>query len=115
MPNLKHVYPAIGERIREARKKKYMTQARLAELVSMTRTSITNIEKGRQKLLVHTLYNLANALGVHPEDLLPAERKHHLERTLVERLPKDLSRREKDWVKLIIRGGDNLGTSKKND
>ncbi len=43
---------------------KGMTQSELATAVGLTRTSITNIEKGRQKLLVHTLLDIALSLDV---------------------------------------------------
>lgn len=48
-----------------------MTQESLAVKVGMTRTSITNIEKGRQKVLSHILVELANALNVPLVELLP--------------------------------------------
>jgi transcriptional regulator with XRE-family HTH domain len=42
--------------------------------VKLTRTSVVNIEAGRQKLLVHNLFKLAEALGVRPtEIILPLE------------------------------------------
>jgi transcriptional regulator with XRE-family HTH domain len=45
----------------------------LAEKVSLTRTTVTNIEKGRQQLLVHTLVDIAKALNVSIELLLPVQ------------------------------------------
>lgn len=48
-----------------------MTQARLAELVGLERTSITNIEKGMQKVPLHVLYRICEALRVSPADMLP--------------------------------------------
>lgn len=65
------LYWQVGQRIREARTKLRMSQEALADQVSLTRTSITNIEKGRQKLLVHKLWEIAVALGVSTTDLLP--------------------------------------------
>ena len=59
-----HLYKEIGRRIREARKAKNVTQSELAEAIGLTRTSVTNIEKGRQKLLVHSLFEIAAALKV---------------------------------------------------
>jgi transcriptional regulator with XRE-family HTH domain len=50
-----------------------LTQEALASQVSLTRTSITNIEKGRQKFLLHTLFDIASALGVPPGTRLPQE------------------------------------------
>ena len=50
-----------------------MTQAELANLVGLSRGSIANIEKGRQKLLVDTLCKIAKVLKVPPEKLIPKE------------------------------------------
>ncbi len=48
-----------------------LTQAELGGAVGLTRTSITNIERGRQRILVHTLFEIAAELGIEPRDLLP--------------------------------------------
>jgi transcriptional regulator with XRE-family HTH domain len=47
-----------------------MTQGELADLVKMSRASVTNIELGRQSLLVDQLCRFARALDVQPADLL---------------------------------------------
>jgi len=49
------------------------TAEELAKQLSLTRTSVINIEKGRQQVFVHTLTDLARALGVSPSHLLPVE------------------------------------------
>ena len=51
-----------------------VTQEGLAKLVGLTRTSLTNIEKGRQKILLHTFADLAAALRVAPAELLPPDK-----------------------------------------
>ena len=71
MKNERRFYAEVGKRIRTARQARSMTQEALATLVSLTRTSITNIEKGRQKFPLHTLAELAAALHVPPSALLP--------------------------------------------
>jgi DNA-binding XRE family transcriptional regulator len=48
-----------------------MTQEALASKISLSRTSVINIEKGRQQLLVHMLVDIARALHVAPSDLIP--------------------------------------------
>ncbi|MEZ5428727.1 MAG: helix-turn-helix transcriptional regulator [Pyrinomonadaceae bacterium] len=69
------LYREIGRRIFEERDKKGFTQAELASKVSLTRTSITNIEKGKQKILVHVLIRIAEALEVNLESLIPNTKK----------------------------------------
>ncbi|MGZ5118771.1 MAG: helix-turn-helix transcriptional regulator [Burkholderiales bacterium] len=66
----KQFYIALGRRIAVARQPR-MTQEELARAVSLSRTSIINIEKGRQQVLVHTLASISRALGVSPDKLLP--------------------------------------------
>jgi len=64
-------YDELGERVQRARRKRGLTQERLATLIGLTRTSVVNLEKGRQKILCHTLVHLAKALQVSAEELLP--------------------------------------------
>ncbi len=65
-------YREVGQNVRRKREQLGLTQEALALQVALTRTSITNIEKGRQKLLLHTLVDIAHALSVDPALLLPA-------------------------------------------
>lgn len=64
-------YTGVWERVRTVRLSQKVTQEALAMLVGLTRTSRTNIEKGRQKILLHTFADLAVALRVAPAELLP--------------------------------------------
>lgn len=64
-------YRDLGLRIQRARARLALTQEALASLVGLTRTSVVNIEKGRQKVLVHTLVRFARALKVGVETLAP--------------------------------------------
>lgn len=64
-------YKGVGGRVRALRLAQNITQEALAKLVGLTRTSLTNIEKGRQKILLHTFAELAAALGAPAADLLP--------------------------------------------
>jgi transcriptional regulator with XRE-family HTH domain len=66
-------YAEVGRRVRLARERAGLTQDALAARVSLSRTSVTNIEKGRQKVLLHKFCSLAAALGVDPAVLLPDE------------------------------------------
>jgi transcriptional regulator with XRE-family HTH domain len=71
--NNRPFYASLGKRIAKVRTSRKTTQEELAKRLSLTRTSIINIEKGRQQVFVHTLTDLARALGVSPSHLLPAE------------------------------------------
>jgi transcriptional regulator with XRE-family HTH domain len=65
-------YVQLGKRIRIARKDQGRTQEDIAARLDINRTTFVNIEKGRQRLAVHQLVELADALGCKPEDLLPS-------------------------------------------
>jgi DNA-binding XRE family transcriptional regulator len=64
------IYVAVGDRVRSSRIDKRMTQTALAAAIGLNRTSIVNIEHGKQRMLLHTLYEIAAALGLQPADLL---------------------------------------------
>lgn len=68
-------YRELGDRIRRHRERvgQGMTQEELGRRVSLSRTSIVNIEKGRQHLAAHQVYIFAAALKVRPEALLPSQ------------------------------------------
>ncbi|OFZ79441.1 MAG: hypothetical protein A2583_03075 [Bdellovibrionales bacterium RIFOXYD1_FULL_53_11] len=64
-------YEELGNRVTTAREKKGLSQQKLAELLGLSRTSITNIEKGRQPVDVHILVGIANTLGIALLKLIP--------------------------------------------
>jgi transcriptional regulator with XRE-family HTH domain len=66
-------YKELGRRVRDQRSKRGLTQDDLANRISpsVTRAAIANIEGGKQRVLCHTLWQLAQALGVTPLDLAP--------------------------------------------
>jgi len=53
----------VGHRIAELRKEKGWRQHDLAEAVGLTRSSIANIEVGRQELSLTNLWAIVDALG----------------------------------------------------
>lgn len=65
------IYRVFGSRLREIREQADVTQEELARRVDLSRTSITNIEKGRQRILLHQLVDFADALKVPASELMP--------------------------------------------
>lgn len=61
---------ALGDRIREQRKDRKLSQERLAELAGMDRQAINRIEQGHQAALVDNLFRIAWALEVPLADLV---------------------------------------------
>ena len=70
------IYKAFGRAVATRRRKLELTQAELAARVGMSRASVANIESGRQSVLLHHVYGLAEALEITKvSDLLPAPSK----------------------------------------
>lgn len=61
----------VGALIYLARKTKGLTQRELSERLGVSRPSIANIEVGRQNLTLVRLFEIAEALGVSPQSLVP--------------------------------------------
>jgi transcriptional regulator with XRE-family HTH domain len=68
---VERLYEQFGRRLRSLREEAGLTQDQVAERVNLKRTSITNIESGRQHIALHQLFLLAAAVGKSPGDLLP--------------------------------------------
>lgn len=68
---LRRLCAEFGARIRAARKKVGLTPKALADLVGLSRSSIVNLEAGRQRAPIHMIWKLADALDLPVADLLP--------------------------------------------
>ncbi len=68
---MRDLYQVIGGKMRDARNKLGLTQADVAGRLSLSRSSVTNIENGQQKISLLDLYKLADTLDVDIADLLP--------------------------------------------
>lgn len=73
MPDVLH--EELGKKIRNRRIRRDYTQDELSKRVQISRTSLTNMERGRQRILVEQLYRIAKALEVEPAELLPTARE----------------------------------------
>lgn len=63
-------YKAIGKRIKIARIKADLTQERLAELIELSPSHLSNIETGTTRVSLNTIITIANVLSVTSDDLL---------------------------------------------
>ncbi len=68
----KAFYSTFGQMLSEARRKRRISQEMLADELGLSRTSITNIEKGRQPIQLYSLYLIARLLRAEVKDLLPS-------------------------------------------
>jgi len=65
-------YETVGRRLRDARRAEKFSQARLAHSVGISRSSLANIEAGRQPVYLHVLVRIAEQLGKPAVDLMPS-------------------------------------------
>lgn len=63
-------YKLVGQRLRAIRKKRGLTQERLAELAGISPQHCSGIETGAAKVSLPTLVNLSNVLNVSMDELL---------------------------------------------
>lgn len=101
MSTIDPIYNEIGGLIRVRRRAINVTQEALGQSIGLTRTSINNIEHGRQSLQVHTLFAIASVLGIDSTALLP--RPSSIDGDAVEKhLPKKMPDRDKAWLKRVL-------------
>jgi transcriptional regulator with XRE-family HTH domain len=65
-----HFYVEAGKLMRAAREKKGISQEQVGKAVGLSRTSINNIEKGRQKVLLDTFCKIARVIDEKPQALV---------------------------------------------
>ena len=73
LENKNLLYGEFGARLAAARKRKRLSQAALGTLSGFSRTSITNIERGRQAVQLHHIYTFASILTVDIQELCPKQ------------------------------------------
>jgi transcriptional regulator with XRE-family HTH domain len=71
MNNHEAFYKRVGEKIREKREERGLSQEGLAKAVGLKRPSMSNIENGRQNILLHTFRDIAEMLDTSTDALLP--------------------------------------------
>lgn len=98
------LYEKIGGLIRSRRKQLDLTQVKLAQQLGMSRASLANMETGRQNILVHQLYILAQALDLHPSDLLPQPDEQAKGTTGALPLPTGLKAVQKEQIARLLEG-----------
>lgn len=65
------LYEIMGTRIKMRREELGISQSDLGEMVEIGRSSIVNIEKGRQKPPLSVIYKICRALNIDVHSVLP--------------------------------------------
>lgn len=60
----------FGDRLREIRENKDVSQKKLAEMLSVSKSIVSKWENGRVYPQVRWVYEIADKLGVNPKDLV---------------------------------------------
>ena len=68
-------YKLVGIKITNFRKDRKLSQAAFATRVQLSRSSIVNIELGRQHTPPHVLWLIAESLSLSIQDLLPTKQE----------------------------------------
>jgi transcriptional regulator with XRE-family HTH domain len=108
------VYARFGRELQRLRKQRRLSQAALARLVDpsghrLSRSSIANIENGKQRVALHLFLELARALKVDARELLPALPQPVP--PIVERTP-NLTASEQDWLTRVVAKPQRRRTAK---
>ena len=61
---------AFGQRVREVRKAKGISQEKLAELSGIDRSYMGNIERGEKNVTLKKVYEICDALGIEVQNLV---------------------------------------------
>jgi transcriptional regulator with XRE-family HTH domain len=100
---MEQIYREFGRILKKRRKEAKLTQDDIANKVGLVRTSITNIEQGKQHVSLHMLFQLADAIGARPQDLLPERIVQPLSAELEKTLGSvQLEEEGKDWIRRIM-------------
>lgn len=71
---MKNSFCNLGKRIKHIRNEKHITQFQLAEKAEISISYVYRIESGEENLTIKTLFKIADALQVTPEQLFSEER-----------------------------------------
>ena len=71
MEKFRDFYLRFGKILIRSRKKAGLSQSDMAMAINLSRSSVANIEHGRQKVSLHTFVRMLSALEARPEELLP--------------------------------------------
>ena len=68
--NKKQIDAELGERFYIVRRSREITQVQMAKYIRKTRTSVTNIERGRQHFTLWTIVQMCEVLKIEPWQIL---------------------------------------------
>jgi len=70
MREIEPIYIALGKIIMACRHERDLSQEYVADWLGLTRTSVVNMEAGRQRIMLHTVLDLAVLMMIEPGELI---------------------------------------------
>lgn len=113
MVDLDEFYSNLGKKIQQERGRLKKTQEQLADYLDLNRTSVTNIEKGKQRILLHTFLQIADFLEMEPNDLIPVSEGPRKAKKLSNMVPTEASDIQRMFASLVL--DSTKGDSKNNE
>ena len=93
MTDFDEFYRGVGRKIRQTRENQHLSQDSLAQRLGISRTSMVNIEAGRQRTPLHVLWQIAELLETKltlliptPEELLAPQNQTVLDREMMKQI-----------------------------
>lgn len=71
MKSLEKIYFHIADILRTERQKRNLSQLETAALTGIKRTTITAIENGNSRIMIHDLVKFSQAFSLELKDLIP--------------------------------------------
>jgi transcriptional regulator with XRE-family HTH domain len=100
------IYRLIGAAIATRRKRMRLKQSEVAAEIGLTRASLANIEKGRQKVMLHHVYRLATVLQAESiTDLVPKSFSFEESSGPMRLAGSDVSETQKVQIEQFVRRG----------
>jgi transcriptional regulator with XRE-family HTH domain len=84
-------YALVGSKVRSARLAAEISQEFLANKVGLTRSSVANLEAGRQRIALHLFAAIAHALNKDACELLPERSQSHRASIAISDLQEELA------------------------
>ncbi len=88
--SFKSVYKLVSAKLKNRRLELELTQEDVVMRTDLTRTSLANIEAGRQNPPLHVIYQLCEVLDMEPKDILPYKNELVQTKTLTLSLNQEL-------------------------
>jgi DNA-binding XRE family transcriptional regulator len=107
MTDFDELYRGVGRKVRQTRENAHLSQALLAKRLGISRTSMVNIEAGRQRAPLHLLWQIAELLETKvallipsPEELLAPQNQIVLDKQIMKQI-EDVANGDPATIKVL--------------